>query len=209
MTNGVLNEVTPEGGWNGPAKPRLQPLELNEISMPKRILMEVMVSVGTANCTNLYRTMFRNFRLYFPFARLNAKMMPGGELTRRQTEIAVLRVGWKTRSRYEWGQHVDIGLRIGLTASDILRISQGPDAAGWDECEGAIVRAVDELLDSNVISDATWQVLGRYFNARLMIELILLIGSYTALAGALNSVGVELEDEVAEIMARTSIQGER
>lgn len=135
-------------------------------------------------------------------------MMPRGELPRRQTEIAVLRVAWKTRSRYEWGQHVDIGLRIGLTASDILRISQGPDAAGWDECEGAIVRAVDELLDSKVISDATWQVLGRYFNERLMIELILLIGSYTALAGALNSVGVELEDEVAEIIAQTSIHGD-
>lgn len=173
--------------------------------MPKRLLMSTMVKVGTANCTHLYRTLFRNLRVYFPFARLVAKMMPQGELSRRHTEIAILRVAWKSRSRYEWGQHVDIGQRAGLTPSDVLRISEGPDAAGWDPCEGAIVRAVDELADDRVISDATWQVLRRRFDERLMIELVLLIGCYAALAGALNSLGVELEDKVAEIVARTPI----
>jgi alkylhydroperoxidase family enzyme len=206
MTQSVL-ELTPEGGWNGPARPRLLPLVLDEISLPKRILMDVMVKRGTANCTNLYRTLFRNFRLCLPFVRLVAKMMPQGELSRRQTEIAILRVGWKTRSRYEWGQHVDIGQRAGLTASDILRISQGPDAPGWDECEGAIVRAVDELVDAKVMSGATWQLLSRYFDERRMIELMFVIGCYTTLAGALNSMGVELEGEVAEIMVRTLTHG--
>jgi len=207
MSKRMLNELTPDGGWNGPVRPRLPPLELDEISMPKRILMDVMVKVGTANCTHLYRTMFRNFRLYFPFARLVAKMMPRGELSRRQTELAILRVGWKTRSRYEWGQHVDIGQRAGLTPSDIVRISEGPDAEGWDECEGAILRAVDELVDDKVICDGTWKVLVKYFDERLMIELVLLIGCYAALAGALNSLGVELEHEVADMMARTQIHG--
>lgn len=203
----ILNELTPEGGWNGPAAPRIRPLEMHEISLPRRLLLEVMLKAGTANCSNLFRTMFRNLRLYLPFARFNAKMMPEGELTRRQTEIAVLRVGWKTRSRYEWGQHVDIGQRIGLTASDILRVSKGPDAQGWNECEGAIVRAVDELLDNRVIGDTTWRVLGKYFDERLMIELIMLVGTYAALAGTLNSLGVQLEDDVSEIMARTPIHG--
>lgn len=207
VSNSILNELTPEGGWNGPAVPRVRPLEMHEISLARRLLLEVMLKVGTANCPNLFRTLFRNLRLYLPFVRFNAKLMPAGELTRRQTEIAVLRVGWKTRSRYEWGQHVDIGQRIGLTASDILRISKGPDAPGWSECESAIVRAVDELLDNKVIGDATWQVLGRYFSERLMMELIMLVGAYAALAGALNSLGVQLEDDVAGIMARTPIHG--
>lgn len=200
-------ELKPEGGWRGPARPRMRPLELREMSLPKRILMSTMVKVGTANCTQLYRTFFRNLRVYFPFARLVAKMMPHGELSRRQTEIAVLRVAWKTRSRYEWGQHVDIGQRAGLTASDILRITEGPDAAGWEACEGAIVRAVDDLVDEKVIAEPTWQMLSKCFDERLMIELLLLVGSYTALAGALNSLGVELEDEVDEIVARTPIHG--
>lgn len=207
MSKDILNELTPDGGWNGPAVPRIQPLAMNEISLPRRLLLAVMLKAGTANCPNLFRTLFRNLRVYLPFARLNAKLMPAGELTRRQTEIAVLRVGWKTRSRYEWGQHVDIGQRIGLTASDILRISQGPDASGWSECESAIVRAVDELLDNKAIGDDTWRMLSKYFNERLMIELILLVGAYAALAGALNSLGVQLEDDVAAIMARTPIHG--
>lgn len=208
MSNGILNELTPEGGWNGPAAPRVRPLEMHELPLPQRLLLEVMLKVGTANCPNVFLTLFRNLRLYLPFSRLTAKMMPQGELTRRQTEIAILRVGWKTRSRYEWGQHIDIGQRIGLTAGDILRVSKGPDAAGWNACEGAIVRAVDELLDNRVIGDTTWQVLSKHFNERLMIELILLIGSYATLAGALNSLGVQLEDDISEIMARTPIHGQ-
>lgn len=207
MSEGILNELTPEGGWNGPAAPRVRPLEMHELTLTQRVLLEVMLKVGTANCPHVFRTLFRNLRLYLPFSRFTAKMMPKGELTRRQTEIAVLRVGWKTRSRYEWGQHIDIGQRIGLTASDILRASEGPDAPGWNECEGAIVRAVDELLDDRVICDTTWRVLSKYFNERLMIELIMLVGSYATLAGALNSLGVQLEDDVSEIMARTPIHG--
>lgn len=207
MSTPIPNELTPEGGWSGPASPRIRPLALHEISLPRRLLLGFMLKTGTANCPHLFRTMFRNLRLYLPFARLNAKLMPAGELTRRQTEIVVLRVGWKTRSRYEWGQHVDIGQRIGLTAGDIVRISQGPDAPGWNECERVIVRAVDELLDHRVVCDATWQALGEYFSERLMLELILLVGTYAALAGALNSLGVQLEDDVADIMARTPIHG--
>lgn len=207
VSKDILNELTPEGGWNGPAAPRVRPLELHELSLPQRLLLEVMLKVGTANCPNVFQTLFRNLRLYLPFSRFTAKMMPQGELSRRQTEIAILRVGWKTRSRYEWGQHIDVGQRIGLTAGDILRVSKGPDDTGWSECEGAIVRAVDELLDDRVIGDATWRVLSQYFNERLMIELILLIGSYATLAGALNSLGVQLEDDVAEIVTRTPIHG--
>lgn len=205
MSTRIQDELAPEGGWSGPASPRMRPLALHEISLPRRLLLGFMLRTGTANCPHLFRTMFRNLRLYLPFVWLNARMMPAGQLTRRQTEIVILRVGWKTRSRYEWGQHVDIGQRIGLTAADIVRISQGPDAPGWDECERVMVQAVDELLDHRVVGDATWRALGEHFSERLMIELILLVGTYAALAGALNSLGVQLEDDVADIMARTPI----
>lgn len=75
---GILNELTPEGGWNGPAAPRVRPLEMHELTLTQRVLLEVMLKVGTANCPHVFRTLFRNLRLYLPFSRFTAKMMPKG-----------------------------------------------------------------------------------------------------------------------------------
>lgn len=205
MVKSEVKKLVPEGGWVKQDKPRITQLSNKEMGLPKRSLINIMLKVGTAYCPNLFRTMFRNFRIYFSFALFNSKMMPKGELTRRQTELAILRVAWKTRSRYEWGQHVDIGIRDGLTLEDISRVAMGGSAEGWSESEGAILMAVDELIDNNVISSEQWTVLSNYFNDRLLIELMLLIGGYTALAGVLNTVGIELEPEIEQTMTNSLV----
>jgi alkylhydroperoxidase family enzyme len=100
---------------------------------------------------------------------------------------------------------VDISLRAGLSAEDIVRVSQGPDVDGGDELEAAIIRAADELHASRMLSDNTWKVLSQHFDEKKMIELIMLIGCYGALAGLLNSAGVQLEVSVDHIMKSTPI----
>jgi alkylhydroperoxidase family enzyme len=202
MTRDSLVSLEPEGGWKRLPEPRLVPLQDHELGVFRRFILFVIVKVGKAYSTNLFRTFFRNFRVYFAFARFNAKIMPKGELTRRQTELALLRVGWKTRSYYEWSHHCDIGLRAGLSTTDIVRVTQGPDAAGWDVCEAAILRAVDEMFAEQQVSPSTWEVLAQHLDEKLLIELLFLIATYTGLASVLNSVGVRLEPEIEEIMTR-------
>ncbi len=145
MTNNMLlTGLVPEGGWLKLDTPRLTPLKDEEMSIPKRSMLYLMLRIGKAKCPNLFRTMFRNFRVYSPFARFNARIMPYGKLARRHTELAILRVAWRTRSYYEWGQHIGIGLRNGLTPNDIFRVTLGPETERWDDCEQSIIRAVDE-----------------------------------------------------------------
>lgn len=204
MSKKYLMELTPEGGWIDRGQPKLTPLEDHELSLPKRTLVKTMLQVGKARCPNIFRTMFRNFRVYFPFALFNAKVMPKGELPRRDTELAILRVGWKTRSYYEWGQHVDVGLRVGLTPEEIYRVTLSPDAEGWTEYESAVVRAVDELVDDKSVSDETWNTLSNHLEEKLLIELLFAITTYNSLACMLNSIGVELEDDVEQILKETT-----
>lgn len=112
MNDISISYLVPEQGWIKKDNPRLLPLADEELNLRKKFALRTMFRVGKANCPNLFRTMFRNFRVFLRFAAFNASVMPKGRLTRRQTEIAILRVALKTRSYYEWGQHVEIGLRI-------------------------------------------------------------------------------------------------
>lgn len=203
MTPKYLLELSPDEGWNNPKKVNLQPLMDRELSVFKRLVLKVMLKVGKAKCPNIFRTMFRNFRVYFPFVRFNAILMPKGDLPRRDTELAILRVAWKTRSYYEWGQHVEIGLRAGLNVEEIVRVTCGAESEGWVKHERAILKAVDEILDLNALSESTWSELSNYYGEKLLIELLFAITTYNGLACILNSVGVELEDDIEQVLTST------
>ncbi len=205
MTKDSLLDLEPEGGWKKLDSARLTPLSKSELGPYKRFVLHMIVKIGGAISTNLFQTFFRNFRVYFSFAKFNAKIMPKGELTRRQTELALLRVGWKTRSFYEWSHHCDIGMRAGLTVADIRRIPQGPEAEGWSADERAILTAVDEMIDAHAVSPETWKSLTDHLDQKLLIELLFLIATYTGLASILNSVGVQVEPEIEQIMSRTPL----
>lgn len=201
MMNSIQQiELQPEGGWNHSEQIKLEPLTDKQLGFFKRRLIKFMVKVGTANCTNLYRTFFRNSRIYLMFARLNARLMPNGSIGRRETELCILRTAWLKKSRYEWGQHIDIGRRIGLTTEDIRRITKGPEANGWDKKEITLLRATDEFHADAKVADSTWKELASYYSDKQLIELLMLLGLYGALAGVLNSSGVRLETEVEAIM---------
>lgn len=206
MKNEVfVKELVPEGGWLQHSSPRLSPLADGELSLGNRSILYMMLKIGGAKCPNLFRTLLRNARVYLPFARFNSTIMPRGKIKRRNTELAILRVAWKSRSYYEWGQHVEMGMRTGLSPEDIYRVTLGFDAQGWSHLEKAILCAVDEIIDNRQLSNATWKRLSAHLNEKQMIELLFLISGYGALACVLNSVGVQLEPEVQQVLIRTKV----
>ena len=115
-----------------------------------------------------------------------------GALSPRDREIAVLRQAWITGAPYEWGEHVDIGKRVGLTAEEIERIVAGSTAHGWSRHEGAIIKAVEELFERFQISDETWAVLAETWNEQQLLEFPILVGVYAATAMQQNSIRARL-----------------
>ncbi|MFX4635592.1 hypothetical protein ABTB37_19670, partial [Acinetobacter baumannii] len=92
-------------------------------------------------------------------------------------------VGWNCRARYEWGQHVDIGLRAGVSAEDIARVPLGADAPGWAPHLATLMRACDEFHHDRMIAEPTWQALAAHYDEKLLLEVLMLIGHYEMLAG--------------------------
>jgi AhpD family alkylhydroperoxidase len=140
---------------------------------------------------NLFTTLGRHraiFRRWLPFA---GALMPGGKLPRADTELLILRVAHNTSCEYEWRHHEHIAQVSGLSAEEVARVREGPQADGWSERQSLLLRAADELHADRRISDALWAELRPLLSDEELIELCLLIGHYEMLAMTLNSLEVE------------------
>lgn len=141
---------------------------------------------------NIFRVLGRHPRLFRTWLRFSGKLMPGGLLRRRDAELVILRVAWRTGAAYEWHQHVLLGMRAGLSAGDVERAASA-SLAGWDTRESALVRATDELLAGARLSDEAWAAISRELDVPRAIELCMLVGQYQGLGTALGGLGVPVE----------------
>jgi 4-carboxymuconolactone decarboxylase len=172
---------------------RVAPLADEELDEQQRELLAGVLAAGPTQ--NIFRTLARHpglFRKWMPFG---GKLL-NGKLPARERELAILRVGWLCSADYEWGQHVPIGRRAGLTDEEIARIPAGPSDPAWSELDRAVLAATDELHASAYVSDETWATLAEAFDDKQLIELVMSIGHYHLVSFALNTFGVEREEGV-------------
>lgn len=177
-----------------PTAPRIGPVGPDEQDDEVEALLAAATVPGVP-AANIFTTLVRHPRLFRRWMAFGAKLL-NGRIPAREREIAVLRVGWRCQAEYEWGQHVLIARRSGVTDDEIERVKAGPDAGGWSDVERSILRAVDELHDDACISDGTWSTLATTFDEAQLIELVMLVGQYHLVSFALNSLGVQREHGV-------------
>jgi alkylhydroperoxidase family enzyme len=140
------------------------------------------------------RVLAINPRLHLPYVLWNSRMMPRGELPRTQTEAVILRTAWLCGSRYEWTQHMSIGRSVGLTREQVEAAGPEPRSELFDAQTRALLAGVEQLLADHRLSDETYAALREFLAPRLILEYVMLVGTYAGLAGALNTFGVPLED---------------
>jgi 4-carboxymuconolactone decarboxylase len=143
--------------------------------------------------TNIIMTMGNHPSLGKVYNNWGKHFLMENSLTTRQLEIIILRVAWRVKSAYEWHNHVGYGMNAGLTLDDIAAIRDFPKGGNWNEEEAATMTAIDELIDTNVVSDATWATLTKTLNKQQMMDLVFTIGHYVMTSWALSSFGVAIE----------------
>ncbi len=143
---------------------------------------------------NIFRTLAHHPKLLKRWTVFANHILFKSTLPPRDREILILRIGWLCQAEYEWAQHVVIGKRAGLTEAEIDRIAEGPDAAGWDPFDAALIRATDELHRDARISDATWAALGERYSTQQLMDVVFTVGNYNLVSMALKTMGVELDE---------------
>jgi len=175
---------------------RLAPLSLDDADEQTRALLRPLTEVRGADTRllNVFGTLAHHPELLRHWLVFAGYLLSKSTLPPRLRELVVLRVGWRCHSPYEWGQHVWVGRRAGVTDEDLARIGAGPDVDGWSDAERAALRAADELIDRHTLADATWQALADCFTTPQVLDLVFLVGQYQLVSSALNACRVERDD---------------
>lgn len=179
--------------------PRIEPAEADELDEEAmEIVMNLRASSGAGEMSDVpafMRTMIKH-KDVFRCQMQTGTAMFNGRIAPRQRELAILRIGWLCGAPYEYGQHVVIAKRHGITSEEIAMVREGSGAAGWNDHERAILAGVEELLDDKTMSDATWNTLAKTWDEALMIEYTMVVGQYVSTALVQNAIRVRMENGI-------------
>jgi alkylhydroperoxidase family enzyme len=180
--------------------PRIPPVSLADADPETRALLDSLSTFrdDDVSVLNVFGTLAQHPKLIKRWLVFANHVLLKSTISGRDRELAILRAGWRCHAPYEWGQHVVIGRREGISDEEIARIGAGPDAPGWSEHDAAVLRAVDELHDTSTISDATWATLTATYDQQQCMDLVFAIGQYHLVSFALNAFGVERDDGLDE-----------
>lgn len=177
------------------AAPRLAPLPAADAVEAARTVLDRFADIGMRNA----------IATYVSYPEMAAAMLPYTEfllrhstLPARHRELLWLRTAWLARSNYVWAQRAPAARREGLSDEDLVRIALGPDAAGWDPFEAALLRAADELRVDAFISDGTWAQLALRYDEDQLVDLLYGAGEITMHADYANTLRIEIEPELTD-----------
>jgi len=176
---------------------RLPPVPPEERSEATAELLQQLKFDPDGPDPNIFATLAHHPRLLKRWSAFGGTLLFRSELSDRERELLILRTAWHCRAHYEWSHHVPMGRRAGITPEEITRVTQGPDAPGWDDGAAALLRAADELHADAVIGDATWAELAKRYQPAQLVEIPMVVGQYHLVAFTLNSLGVQLDDTEA------------
>ncbi|HEY8385121.1 MAG TPA: carboxymuconolactone decarboxylase family protein [Porticoccaceae bacterium] len=188
--------------------PRLPPLPPEERTPEQqRILDEISMVVVDGvrkprEDADSLEILIRNAELYLAHVALSQKFLSYGEMSIRDRELAVLRIAWLSQAPFEWGSHVVIAKRNGVTPEEIEWVIEGSTAPGWNDHERALVRAMEELHFDSMISDETWDVLAKTYNDKQLLEVLVLAGQYKTVAYMQNSLRLRIPKGKEGLTAR-------
>jgi 4-carboxymuconolactone decarboxylase len=143
--------------------------------------------------TNIMMVMAQHPGLAMAYNTFGKHFLVTNTVPLRPRELIVMRVAWLLKSEYEWHNHVGYCLKLGMSLDEIAAIKDGAGADCWDEEDRAVLTAVDELLKSNDISDATWADLSRFFNRQQLMDVIFTVGQYVMTSWAITAMRMPLE----------------
>lgn len=144
---------------------------------------------------NIFRAVGNSPQVGRNFLRLGNAILFKGTVAPNLRELAILRVGDINQAKYEWTQHVRIGLRAGVRKDQIEALPHWEDSDKFNSQEQAVLRYTDELTRNIRVKDQTFAALRSFLTDEGIVELTITIGYYGLVCRLLEGLRVELETD--------------
>jgi alkylhydroperoxidase family enzyme len=133
----------------------------------------------------------RNFEKLGQWIRFESRLDP------RLRELAILQVGYMTRSDYEYSHHIKIGRDFGVSDADIRAMiaETNGEESGLPELDRAVLRSAREMTDGLKICDDTFAVLRRDLDDERIVDLVVTIAFYNGVVRLLASLEIDVEPD--------------
>ena len=176
------------------SNPRIHPVKEEKMTQDQRAVLQRQKMRGSIQ--NIFLTMAQHINLAKRWLVFANHILNKSTLDPIDREILILRIGWLCQSGYEWAQHELIATAIGLSLEKIESIKIGEQAACWNKKERLLIIATNELHSDTFIRTSTWNGLKSYYTDPQMMDLVFTVGQYNLVSMALNSFGVQLDDDL-------------
>jgi len=180
--------------------PRIEPCRTEEVLAPARQLMAKISGAASGKATSvpdehipeMLLTAMCNRELFELLVNVSVQLLKNSSFEVRDRQLIILRVGWLQQIPYIWGEHVAVSKRVGLSSTDIEHVTVGSSSSHWTDHERAVMQAVEELIETAMISDNTWDVLARDFDEKQLFELPVVVGQFSTVGYFQNALRIRL-----------------
>ena len=130
------------------------------------------------------------------FGRLGNWIRHKSNLDPRLRELAILQVGYSTRTEYEYSHHIKFGRDFGLSDDDIRAVAE--ETAGRstdiDEVARLVLLAAREMTMDLEMSEATFKALHDHLGSEDLMELTIVISFYNGVVRLLRTLDIDTEE---------------
>lgn len=149
---------------------------------------------------NVFRVLLKHPRVAKELNSTIMSLLDGHQaLDARLRELIIMRLGWLTKSNYEWTQHWRIALLFGLSEAELEAVKDWSDASCFSKLDQLVLKATDEVFNDGAVGKKTWQGLQEALETEEeLIEVVVCIGNWHMFSQLLRSLDIPLEDGVAD-----------
>jgi alkylhydroperoxidase family enzyme len=168
---------------------RLPYLDKSDLAVENRDLLSRNI--------NLYRVLAHSPNGSRSFMGLGKFIRHQSRLDPRLRELAILQVGYLTRSPYEYSHHIKIGRNFGVSDDDIRAVVD--ETAGrkttLDPLAKSVLRAAREMTIDMAVCDDTFDALRQELDNECLTDLIVTIAFYNGVVRLLATMQIDVEPD--------------
>ncbi|HJU28538.1 MAG TPA: carboxymuconolactone decarboxylase family protein [Candidatus Binataceae bacterium] len=172
---------------------RLPYLTRDELPEADRDIWDNFIKERGSEPGHVHRVVANAPNLLRRFLGLANELRNGTQLDPRLRELALMTVGRLTGAEYEFTHHWNIALRVGVRREQLEHLADFHNSPLFDEQERAVMRYAVEATRNVKVDDATFDALRSFLDNRRIMELVMNVAFYNAVARVLVPCGVELE----------------